>query len=348
MNLIQYYEPKQEYKVFVRTITYNQAAYIQDTLDGVAMQETDFQFVHFVIDDASTDGEQDIIKSWMNEYCEMANAEYIETSAAHVILASHKTNPNCRYAVYLLKINLYKDREEKQRIYNLWRNHCEYEAICEGDDYWIDKGKLQEQVSFLDEYSDYGLVYTNFSLSNDNKQRGCVRNSIEGNCFPEILTSGINIAACTSMYRLSTLNQCPQYYKQHKWPMGDLPMWIELSVVSKIKYINRITARYRVLEESASHSKDINKNILYQKQKLDLKNFYAQTYGINGYERTFSAQFYECVLKSTYAKSDRKTAFRYLGYALKEGIISKRIVIFFLLSSFPFISKIYNYFKNLF
>lgn len=45
------------YKVYVRSITYNQAPYIEDCMNGVAMQQTDFPFVHHVIDDCSTDGE---------------------------------------------------------------------------------------------------------------------------------------------------------------------------------------------------------------------------------------------------------------------------------------------------
>lgn len=50
------------YKVCARSITYNQSAYIEDCLNGVAMQQTNFPFVHHVIDDCSTDGEQNVIK----------------------------------------------------------------------------------------------------------------------------------------------------------------------------------------------------------------------------------------------------------------------------------------------
>lgn len=39
----QIYTPTQNYKVLVHTITYNQAKYITDTLDGVAMQQTIFR-----------------------------------------------------------------------------------------------------------------------------------------------------------------------------------------------------------------------------------------------------------------------------------------------------------------
>lgn len=55
---------KISYKVSVRCMTYNQSQYIQDTLNGFCMQQTNFPYVCTIVDDASTDGEQDIIKGY--------------------------------------------------------------------------------------------------------------------------------------------------------------------------------------------------------------------------------------------------------------------------------------------
>ena len=43
-------------KVCVRCFTFNQAKYIEDTMNGFVMQQTDFPFVCCIVDDASTDG----------------------------------------------------------------------------------------------------------------------------------------------------------------------------------------------------------------------------------------------------------------------------------------------------
>ena len=59
-NIIQGYPTPQkgDYKVCVRSCTYNHSKYIEDCLNGVAMQKTDFPFVHHVIDDCNTDGDR--------------------------------------------------------------------------------------------------------------------------------------------------------------------------------------------------------------------------------------------------------------------------------------------------
>lgn len=42
---------KERLKVCVRSITYNQASYIEDAMNGFCMQQTSFPFVCAVIDD---------------------------------------------------------------------------------------------------------------------------------------------------------------------------------------------------------------------------------------------------------------------------------------------------------
>ena len=50
-----------KFKVCCRCFTFNQAKYITDTMDGFTMQQTSFPFVCTIVDDASTDGEQEVI-----------------------------------------------------------------------------------------------------------------------------------------------------------------------------------------------------------------------------------------------------------------------------------------------
>lgn len=151
--------PEQDYTVLVRCFTFNQSKYIEDALNGFVMQQTTFPFVCLVVDDASTDGEPEVIKSWMERECDMAEAKYIDIPTANIIIVPHKTNRNCTMAVYLLKENLFKQKEKKMEHVIPWREHCRYEALCEGDDYWTDSLKLQKQVDLLEAHPDCSLTY---------------------------------------------------------------------------------------------------------------------------------------------------------------------------------------------
>lgn len=155
-------QEKYDWMVYVSCITFNHASYIKDALNGFTIQETDFPFVCAIIDDASTDGEHDVIKSYLNEYFDLEDrkvARQEETDDYLLTFARHKTNLNCYFAVIFLKYNHYSIKKPKFPYIAEWRDNAKYIAICEGDDYWIAKDKLQKQVVFLDGHPDYSMCF---------------------------------------------------------------------------------------------------------------------------------------------------------------------------------------------
>lgn len=159
--------PDREYKLLVRCATYNHSKYICDALNGFAIQETDFPFICIVVDDASTDGNQEVIRRYANDNCDMSNAYVSDDDISVYMRVPHKTNTNCVYLFCFLKVNLYC-KPEKTEIYKPYRAVCEFEAICEGDDYWIDPLKLQKQVDFLEMNPNYSMVHTGFCCVDEN------------------------------------------------------------------------------------------------------------------------------------------------------------------------------------
>lgn len=151
---------RQDYKVLVRCFTYNQAKYIEDTLNGFAKQETEFPFVCLVMDDCSTDGEQKVITKWLDKECDMSKSEVFDTDLCKTVIVPHHSNANCSFAVCFLKQNLYRQAALKMSLVKEWREHCTYEATCEGDDYWIDSKKLHTQVAYLDSHPEVTLSCT--------------------------------------------------------------------------------------------------------------------------------------------------------------------------------------------
>lgn len=128
--------PEHDYKVVILCYTYNQERYIEDALKGFVRQKTDFPFCAVVIDDCSTDGNVNIIKQYENLYPEIIKGIYLPE-------------------------NMYSQPEKKDKYTKPWEDHSEYLAYCEGDDYWIDDKKLQRQVDFLDQHSDYTMYLHN-------------------------------------------------------------------------------------------------------------------------------------------------------------------------------------------
>ena len=56
-----------KFKVCVRCMTYNHSAFIEDAMNGFCMQRTNFPFVCIIVDDASTDSEQEVIKNYLQK-----------------------------------------------------------------------------------------------------------------------------------------------------------------------------------------------------------------------------------------------------------------------------------------
>lgn len=153
-------EKEYKYMVAVQCMTFNQSKYILDALNGFVMQQTNFPYVVMVVDDASTDGEQEVIRKFVSEQFDTNDASVAyekETDYAHITYAQHKTNKNCYIAILYLKENHYSQRKPKMPYLAEWRDYVKYEALCEGDDYWIHPQKLQMQVDFLEENREYSM-----------------------------------------------------------------------------------------------------------------------------------------------------------------------------------------------
>ncbi len=150
-----------KYVVCVNCMTYNHALYIEDTLDGFCIQDTNFPFVCCIIDDASTDGEPEIIEKYLNNNFDTNDKTVVikeETTDYKLIFARHNCNRNCFFLVLYLKYNHYKKKDKYQYI-SKWLNSAKYVAFCEGDDYWINKDKLQKQADALEAHPDCSIAY---------------------------------------------------------------------------------------------------------------------------------------------------------------------------------------------
>lgn len=119
-----------EYKVSICCLAYNHSKYIRQALESMIHQKTDFNFEIIVLDDASTDGTQDIIREFCEKYPDIVKAVF-------------QTENQFSKGVPIVNAIFYPRAQGK------------YIAYCEGDDYWTDMCKLQTQADFLDKHPEY-------------------------------------------------------------------------------------------------------------------------------------------------------------------------------------------------
>lgn len=112
--------------VSICCITYNQASYIRDALEGFVNQKTDFAYEVLIHDDASTDGTADIIREYADRY------------------------PDLIFPILQTENQYSKGLTNVSGTFNFPRARGKYIAMCEGDDYWTDDRKLQKQVDYLE------------------------------------------------------------------------------------------------------------------------------------------------------------------------------------------------------
>ena len=116
-------------KVSVVVITYNHEKYIRECLNSIVTQQTDFPFEVLVHDDCSTDNTQEILKEYETKYPDIVRVLYEEENQYS------KGN----HTIFALMFPYARG---------------EYIALCEGDDYYNDRQKLQIQYDTMKKYSD--------------------------------------------------------------------------------------------------------------------------------------------------------------------------------------------------
>lgn len=162
--------------VSVLCATFNHERYVADALDGILAQRTSFPFEVVVRDDASTDATADIIRSYAADYPGIV-VPVLETANRWVdVKPLGAMVPHAR---------------------------GEYLAICEGDDYWTDPGRLERQVAVLRRNPAAVAVYHDAYASRDGviERTTKVMPAAERGITADALLSGVMTPWVTMLYR---------------------------------------------------------------------------------------------------------------------------------------------------
>ena len=296
-------EDRDEKYLMKKEIHNNHGLYISQCLDGFLMQKTNFPFEILIHDDASTDNTPDIIREYEHNHPQVIRPIY-------------------------QKENKYSKKEDIFAKYQCSRVRGKYIAICEGDDYWIDPLKLQKQIDFLEKNPDYGMIYTTSKVYN--QKEGKIEEDIIGREYKGYieLLSGNCIPTLTTCIRSSLVMEYLKEVepKSKNWLMGDYPMWLWISYYYKIKYLPESTTVYRVLEESASHSNDIQKYERFILSTIDITAFYIHKFNTpltEPYLRSLSCFYYDLYDKFMYLGMYKKA--RHYSKLINPSYVSARM-----------------------
>ena len=129
-----------------------------------------------------------------------------------------------------------------------WRNKAEYQALCEGDDYWIDPLKLQKQVDFMDSHPEHSLCFcANQRLLPSGKTILVKRyeNNVEICSMEDIILGGGGYMATNSMFYRKSMHVSYEIWAPN-CPVGDLPSMLTLAHKGLVGYLADVMCVYRV------------------------------------------------------------------------------------------------------
>lgn len=209
------------YLVDILMPVYNHQQFLEQALQSIVSQKTNFNFRLVVGEDCSTDKSRIIIEKFQKNY------------------------PNI-IVPFFRKKNIGAHQNSKLLFAEM---ASKYVAICEGDDYWTDPCKLQKQVDFLESNTEFAMCFTNHITINqlgeviDNKS-DFVRQNRNLN-HEDILANNYFIGTASVLIKRETLPQpFPTIY--FNAPNGDYLLYSLATKFGDVAFLDFYSAAYRI------------------------------------------------------------------------------------------------------
>ncbi|WP_396191042.1 glycosyltransferase family 2 protein [Flavobacterium sp.] len=200
-------------------ITYGHEKFIEQAINGVLMQQGDFELELILSNDCSPDTTDVVIQNIVKNH----------PKASCITYFNHKENlgmmPNF--------------------IFALEQCSGSYVALCEGDDYWTDPYKLQKQVDFLEANPDYVLSFHKVKILKPDGSivPDFITNVPENYETQETLARLGNYIHTPSVVFRNIIKEFPKEFSLS--PIGDYFLYMLLTEHGKLKYLVDEMAVYR-------------------------------------------------------------------------------------------------------
>jgi glycosyltransferase involved in cell wall biosynthesis len=266
------------YKISVLVLVYNQENYILDNLKAIDKQIIDAKVEVVICNDCSTDNTRSVIEGFL----------------------INKQNINIDFKLVNHSIN-----KGMQQNFFWGFNQCkgEFIAICDGDDFWLNNNKLNEQLQILIGNNDIGLVFSDaywFDQVNKKNAELPDKNRLSlkswGSLEDYVEQGSDFLNSPTFMFKKSLVDVINDVsiIENTLWDL-----YIVLSILQKnavLYYMDYKTAVYRILQNSVSHSDNRAKQFAFFKKKLNTELYFVKNKNlINKIRTKFYISYFDCL-----------------------------------------------------
>lgn len=242
--------------------TYNQESYIGNAIKGFLEQKTSFPYEILIHDDNSMDGTKDIIEKYRLKY-------------PNIIRCIYQTENKYSKGFSTLAIAA---KECK----------CDYIALCEGDDYWINENKIENQFDFMKSDDSISMIVSPGNLECE----GEILSELIGfhGKEPKVITAQnvLDIAdqfAPTASYFLKKDYLIKSRELFIEAPVGDLFIELYSAIFGKLVYFPEVGSVYRIRAKN-SWSERMVSDLLINKILFieSMQNIIDYSKSIKGFE----------------------------------------------------------------
>ncbi len=239
--------------ISVITCTYNQEKYLAQTIESILMQKCTEPFEILIGDDCSTDSTGKIADEYQSRYPEIVR-----------VIRPEKNGGAAQN--FLRLVNASKGDQL---------------SCLDGDDYWLRDDVLQQQYDIFKADPKVGMVCAKAKcyIQDEDAFKGTLGYPGAENLMT-MLHDNRDVAAPTNAFRKDLMLKCiadSQWYIENNYFYDSIQAyWFAYN--SKIQYIDKEIAAYRVLANSASHAEDKARIAEYERRYFAVKWHFILTH----------------------------------------------------------------------
>ena len=252
-------------EISIILLTYNHERYVRQAMDSILKQKIKVSYEIIILDDASSDGTPQILKEYKRKYPELIH-------------------------LYLKKVN--RCFSTRNAPFMLSKASGKYVAFIEGDDYWIDDTKVQQQYDFLENHPEFSACTTGVKIVDENDNEIFGRTpyyqkedhvyTIED--FRQLRMPGRTVAFFAK--NIFSQRDLSILYKADRM-MGDITLFMLCALEGNIYQLDRQMSAYRYVCKDGGNNfnsiqkENIHRSLNFLRYWINLENYIIQNHNID-------------------------------------------------------------------